>query len=232
MSNDELDLGWCQGYFALKYHLEDALIESNLNPEDAVVAPEFAIFSHKYYDELNKLDSDKTYDYCFIGSLKTCWERRKWVVDFARKFFTSKSIFINTDYDSTWKLLGDYDFSDRKLGYNPKHRVDSQSRNAQYRVIQENTFYFQTMKQSKYVLCPGGDAPWSFRFYEILMCKSIPIVESWHHTYRTKQEASIPYNYILSNNKLFQEVTNTLYNKDMIEMNTELFLKYHMINKK
>ena len=64
------------------------------------------------------------------------------------------------------------------------------------------------------------------------MCKSIPIVESWHHTYRTKQEATIPYNYILSDNKLFQEATNTLYDKNMIETNTELFLKYHMINKK
>lgn len=47
------------------------------------------------------------------------------------------------------------------------------------------------MCQSKFVLCPADDAPWSFRFYEVLMCKSILIVESWHHTYRTKEEANI-----------------------------------------
>ena len=41
-----------------------------------------------------------------------------------------------------------------------------------------------------------GDTYWSFRFYETLMCKTIPMVTSWHHTYRTKEEAKINYKYI------------------------------------
>ena len=55
--------------------------------------------------------------------------------------------------------------------------------------LEDNLYYFETMCKSKYCLCPAGDAPWSFRFYEVLMCKSIPIVASWHHTYRTKEES-------------------------------------------
>ena len=30
-NNLKLDLGWCQGYMALQYHMEEALIENNLN---------------------------------------------------------------------------------------------------------------------------------------------------------------------------------------------------------
>ena len=38
--------------------------------------------------------------------------------------------------------------------------------------VDNNKFYFETMTQSKFVLCPAGDAPWSFRFYETIMCHS------------------------------------------------------------
>jgi len=54
----------------------------------------------------------------------------------------------------------------------------NQSKQVQYRVVKENMYYFEKMCQSKFILCPAGDEPWSFRFYETLMCKSIPIVES------------------------------------------------------
>jgi hypothetical protein len=82
------------------------------------------------------------------------------------------------------------------------------------------------MCQSKYVLCPAGDAPWSFRFYEILMCKSIPVVESWHHTYRTKEEAKIKYKYVLNTDLIMEEITLN----DYINENTKIFEKYHIIN--
>lgn len=40
-----LDLGWCQGYMALKYHMEEALIEKNLDSSVATSNPPIAIFS-------------------------------------------------------------------------------------------------------------------------------------------------------------------------------------------
>jgi hypothetical protein len=81
------------------------------------------------------------------------------------------------------------------------------------------------MCQSKYVLCPGGDAPWSFRFYEILMCKSIPIVETWHHTYRTKEEAELDYKYVL-----FNEFDKEINYDDYLHHNIGIFEKYHLLN--
>ena len=81
------------------------------------------------------------------------------------------------------------------------------------------------MCKSKFVLCPAGDSSWSFRFYEVLMCKSIPIVENWHHTYRTKEEAKINYKYVLHNNV----ETEILYD-DYVNENVIIFETYHLLN--
>jgi len=202
--------------------MEEALKEKEILHHEVTSSPPIAKFSKKYYNEMNELNHNKKYDYCFIGSIKSCYERRKWVIEFAKKNFTKNSIFINTDEE--WEVLGSFDYSKKIKGYCPKIQVDNQSKNVQYRIVKENKEYFENMCQSKYVLCPGGDAPWSFRFYEVLMCKSIPIVESWHHTYRTKEESIIKYKYIMYN-----EIENDINYDDYVEENTRLFEKYHML---
>ena len=225
----DLDLGWCQGYMALQYHLEDAYEESNRNISTlthALNRPPFAIFSRQYYNEINALGDEKKYDYCFIGSINSSYENRRWVLDFVKKHFTSNSIYINTDYTPEWELLGDFDYSDKHLGFCPKHH--DQSRKSQYRIVPENLFYFNSMKQSRFVLCPAGDTSWSFRFYEVLMCKSIPIVETWHHTYRTPEESIIKYKYVLA-----QDIERYRHDERMDEYtseNTRLFEKHHLLH--
>lgn len=79
------------------------------------------------------------------------------------------------------------------------------------------------MCNSYFCLAPGGDAPWSFRFYEIIMCRSIPVVETWHHTYRTPNEANIKYRYVLKDENLWLD-----YDK-YVEDNTSIFEKYHLL---
>ena len=59
------------------------------------------------------------------------------------------------------------------------------------------------------------------------MCKSIPIVENWHHTYRTKEESLIPYKYIL-----FQNIENSIIYEDYVKENTNIFETFHMLNYK
>jgi hypothetical protein len=110
------------------------------------------------------------------------------------------------------------------IGFCPKNAPNNQSKEAQYRVVQENLDYFERMCKSKFVLCPAGDSSWSFRFYEVLMCKSIPIVESWHHTYRTKEESKIQYKYVL-----YQNIENEIMYDDYIRENTTLFENYHLL---
>jgi hypothetical protein len=120
-----LELG-CMGYMALKYHMEEALNENNLDSHNASYEPPYALFSRKYYNELSNLDHTKKYDYCFIGSIESCSERRKWIIDFAKKYFTSNSIFINTDNIINWQLLGDFDYSNNNKGFNPKTQHNNQ----------------------------------------------------------------------------------------------------------
>jgi hypothetical protein len=223
-TNEELQLGWCQGYNALKYHMEEALAEKGITRYNINNCPPVALFSRKYYNEINSLNHDKVYDFCFIGSINSNRQAREWVIQFAKKYFTNKSIFINTDNDPTWTLLGPYDYSNKNIGYCPKNMPNNQSKQVQYRIVKENIDYFEKMCQSKFVLCPAGDAPWSFRFYEILMCKSIPIVESWHHTYRTVHEAKFDYKYVL-----YTEIETHMNCYDS-DKNTIIFENNHLLH--
>jgi len=216
--DNKLVLGY-QDYAGLKYHMEDALIEYNLNPKYATLTPRFALFSIKYYNEINELNHKKIYDYCFIGSIDTNYEARQWVINFAKKCFTKNSIFINTDNDPNWESLGSFDYSNKNIGFCPKKEPNNQSKKVQYRVVKENVDYFEKMCQSLFILCPAGDSPWSFRFYETLMCKSIPIVESWHHTYRTKEEATINYKYVLYQN-IVNDITDSTSSSSRAEFMT------------
>jgi hypothetical protein len=234
----EPELGWCIGYKALKYHMEDALAEKKLNTSLAVWDPAFALFTEKYYNEICKLNHDKIHDFCFIGSIWSSPKMREWVIKFAKTHFTENSVFVNTDHDPEWKLLGPFDYSNHNLGYCPKNNTNNQSRNVQYRTVNENKFYFETMCQSKFVLCPAGDAPWSFRFYEVLMCKSLPLVESFHHTYRSTEESKLKYKYAL-HTEIYKFInntdptsnkyeTNSLYDL-CVNANTEIFKKNHLL---
>lgn len=50
--------------------------------------------------------------------------------------------------------------------------------------------YFRSMCSSKFTLTPTGDCPWSYRFFEAIMCYSIPILEDdiedvYQHLFKT-----------------------------------------------
>ena len=91
----------------LKYHMEEAYIENNLNPLESISNPPIAIFSKKYYYEINKLTDVKIFDYCFIGSINSCYKKRKWVIDFAKKYFTVYEI-QNDNITTRFKVYNDY----------------------------------------------------------------------------------------------------------------------------
>uniref|UniRef100_A0A6C0B4D4 Exostosin GT47 domain-containing protein n=1 Tax=viral metagenome TaxID=1070528 RepID=A0A6C0B4D4_9ZZZZ len=219
-------------YLGLKFHAEEAHKEKGLDHSDISPSLPVAKFAHKYCDDVSNRAmpfSNKKRDFCFIGNIDSYKPRRLWVCEFAKSHFTSNSVFVHTSSDENWESLGDFDKSHEKLGF-VAYLV--QTREAQYREIHENEFYFKTMCESKFILCPAGDAPWSFRFYETIMCKSIPIVETVHHTYRTQEEKDFDYIYLLANDydKINEVMNNeSLYN-EMVDKNTELFRKHHMLS--
>jgi hypothetical protein len=81
------------------------------------------------------------------------------------------------------------------------------------------------MCQSKFCLCPAGDSPWSMRFYEALLCKTIPIVNEIKETYRTTEESKLGYKFYLVSD------TEFIYRSDWAEHNYNLFMKYHTLDK-
>lgn len=85
-----------------------------------------------------------------------------------------------------------------------------------------DTQYFQQLANSKFTLCPAGDNFWSMRFYEALMCKSIPIVHTPEETYRSNAESELDYRYYLSTDA-------HIYREDWVAHNYELFLRYHTL---
>lgn len=224
MDKSILHLGWCQAYAGLKYHYEDAYLEKyGKAPSSATDNPPYAIFSKKYYNSILALNNDKIHDFCFIGNASTS-PSRNWIIKFAIDNFTENSIFVHTGADITnWKPLGPFDYTLTAPKFSPCRQANTQSRESQFRNVSENLYYFQSMRNSKYCLCPEGDAPWSFRFYEVLMCESIPIVTSWHYTYRSPEESKIDYNYYLTKD-IFT------YDESMIKKNTEIFCKYHLLD--
>lgn len=228
ITDKTINLDYDQKYMGILYHTKEAFQEAGINKRGLRSDPPYALFSRRYLNEIDALNHEKKYDFCFIGSIQSNAEARQWVIEFAKKYFTENSVFVNTDKDLTnWVSLGPFDKTGNGLGFCPKEQKNNQSRRVQYRVVEENKYYFETMCQSKYILCPGGDAPWSFRFYETLLCRSIPIVESWIHTYRSKEEAKINYQYVLSH-EIEKYLQDTELDKDYVNMNNVIFEHYHL----
>ena len=44
--------------------------------------------------------------------------------------------------------------------------------------------YFRMLTRSRFVICPNGDFVWTYRFFEAILCKSIPIVEEECELYK------------------------------------------------
>lgn len=228
MNKEELQLGTCRGMVALVYHQIEAYKEKGkiYKYYDLEWDPIYAIFSNKYIKDIRNINNNKIHTYCFIGDIDSCKDKRKWVIEFAKKYFTKDSIFINTYKPDDWIELGEWDYTLKINSFCPKKEKYPCSKYNQYRIIQKNSFYFTKMRQSKYILCPAGDQPWSFRFYETLMCESIPILISEHNSYRTEEESKIPYKYLIYNENW---LLPNEYDISIINKNNILFQKYHML---
>lgn len=89
-------------------------------------------------------------------------------------------------------------------------------------LLEQNDEYLRAMCRSQFTLCPGGDQPWSYRFFEAIMCKSIPIVENDLSTGRNKVERDIGYRYYKINEK-------HEFREEFVEENWQLFCAHHLL---
>lgn len=198
----------------------ESYLELSISKSKKNVDYSYAIYPKRFYKNIN-LDVDKKYDFIFIGGLlsdtKTS-NNRKWIIPFIKKNFNSNSYLQFTDKKTkkNYKIMGNYDYTLSEKGFVPKE-VSRKKRNF------FDKKYFSNLSQSKFGLCPAGDSIYSMRFYECLMCKCIPIVNTIKETYRSKEEAKLNYKYYLSSDNEF------IYREDWVEHNYNIFLQYHTL---
>lgn len=78
-------------------------------------------------------------------------------------------------------------------------------------IKQRDEWYFNEMAKARFVLCPDGDFVWTYRFFESIIFKAIPIVENVATVYND-------YRFYRSNEKLS-------YNQDWINYNRNKVIK-------
>jgi len=94
-----------------------------------------------------------------------------------QSFFTDNDYFRITDRKSN---RGAYDKTNTDPGgFRPKGCGGT--------CVKYDQTYWAAMCQSKFIVCPGGDAPWSFRFYESFFTHAIPVINSLETDWRTRQ---------------------------------------------
>lgn len=189
-------------------------------------APVISLFPKYFIEKIEKIWFEKKYDFNFRWALYIDLPtriNRKWILDFARNNFGDKSFFQITDKKSKWcffnkrhKILWSYDHTFTKKGLVPKEGK------ATGEVIFDNE-YFTYMCRSEFTLCPAWDCPWSMRFFEAILCKSIPILKRPEHAGRNELERNIGYKYYLYNSPSFE------YRQGWVEENYKLFMKYQTL---
>ena len=81
-----------------------------------------------------------------------------------------------------------------------------------------DTLYYTDMCSSKYTLCPTDVYPWSYRFFEAIMCGSIPVlndheIDIFSHKF-----------------KFYRRSEKHVYNTDWVDHNMRVFMKQHTLN--
>jgi hypothetical protein len=159
----------------------------------------------------------KEHDYSFLGTLyrPETYEYRKWILDFARERFTDRSYLLLSE-DEGHERLGSFDHTgDRSKVFVPKE-VPFADR------AQFNPAYFEVLRRTEHSLCPAGDQPWSMRFFDAIMCRSIPVVSDPAHTGRNKLEKAIGYHFALRDEEHH-------YRAELAEENFQRFLQHQTL---
>lgn len=172
-----------------------------------------------WVEKITELNHSKTHRYMFSGRV---WGRRfgQWLEPFVRSNFTDEDYFKATNAPASYTAMGKFDKTLVSKGYVPA--TDQAHIITLDQVFDEN--YFLDMAQSKFILTPGGDAPWSMRFYESFLTGSLPIIHSmaedlgnFHDTVHIKE---IPYEYG------FTATYPHTFDQAQIDRNLKRFIRY------
>jgi hypothetical protein len=222
-TNDEFDLEDDFFLFACPRSVflhKQAYAEEGLRHRnsDERVAPTSLLYPRSWIDNVNRMSGEKKYDYSFMGTLyrPEAYPQRRWILDFAKRRFTDRSYFLLSEDSPEHELLGPYDRTGSDLDtFVPK--------NAPW--MERGSFhpsFYRVLRATEFALCPAGDHPRSMRFFEAIMCRSIPIVSSLLHTGRNKAERSIGYTVYFPDDE-------HVYDEELVEQNYRLFIEHQTL---
>ena len=185
---------------------------------DERVTPIALLYPRSFVERVEAMPSEKVHDYCFIGGLYRPETRsnRSWILDFARRRFTDRSYLLLTDGAETHERLGPYDHTAEETDvFVPKEQPWGDR-------AFFHDHYFRTLRRSEFTLCPAGDLPWSMRFFEAVMCRSLPIVSDLEHVGRNAVERAIGYHVLLPED-------DHVYDERAADENHRLFLQHQTL---
>jgi len=172
---------------------------------------------------IQKLDHTKKIRYMFSGSLGIIKKLkfRKWLPQWVKAHFGPEDYFKATDVSSKWKTLGEFDQSlSETKGFRPKSDCPGGVHDA---CMMFDGTYWERMAQSKFIIAPGGDAPYSFRFYESFLAGSIPVIHNKETDWKERQCTSWV-NMVGYKHAMADEVHE--YDQQVADLNLKKFIRY------
>ena len=134
-------------------------------------------FAKKYLEELNYPDTtviriDHRMGKTYINSIQTNILFPNYILNYTKGLHTTeKSIDYCFKGTITPSRQWIYQFKENSILLNSNY-----GRNPAVKYTLD-TEYYSMLSKSKFTLCPLGDCPWSYRFFEAIMCLSIPVLE-------------------------------------------------------
>tara|TARA_R100000306_G_scaffold43425_2_gene41853 strand:- start:2291 stop:3118 length:828 start_codon:yes stop_codon:yes gene_type:complete len=132
----------------------------------------------------NEWLQEKEIMFSFVGSIN--YKRKKRIEHWLTSNFNKKYTLSNesTLYKKTLRKLKYY----LRLDYTSKKNYGdlllwSSSKGRKFPIKAWDSDYFNILLNSKFVLCPSGDFIWTYRFFEAILCGSIPIIEEYCDAY-------------------------------------------------
>lgn len=188
-------------------------------PVDERSAPIRLLYPRSFVDAVDAMPGEKTNDYSFLGSLyrDETFQYRDWILDFARKRFTERSYLLLSEAPPEHISLGSFDHTGETEGvFVPKEAPWGRDR------AYFNPAYFAALRRAEFTLCPAGDRPWSMRFFEAVMCRSLPIVSDRSHVGRNELERSIGYH-------VYERDDEHVFDPERAEENYRLFVRHQTL---
>ena len=123
-------------------------------------------------NNIESIKIDHLNGYNYINNIKIPLTFPMYILNYTNSLMKEKEIdynFIGTiTPERKWVEKYTKNSVIKKSGY-------GRDKNKKYKIDKD---YYNTISKSKFTITPTGDCPWSYRFFEAIMCLSIPILEN------------------------------------------------------